>query len=97
MNNPYLILGLWEQRENLSDKQVQEAYLNLVKQYTPDRSPLRFQQIKKAYEQLKTTKKRLEYFLFNTTLADRDDLIAALLPENKLKRPEMQLIQKVLK
>jgi len=97
MKNPYLILGLWEQRENLSDKQVQTAYLTLVKKFTPDRNPIRFQQIKEAYDQLKTHKKRLHYFLFNTSLADRDDLVEALLPKNKLKRPEIQLVQRILK
>jgi len=97
MKNPYFILGLWEQRKNLTDKQVQEAYLSLVKKYPPDRNPQRFQQNREAYEQLKTNKKRLQYHLFDTTLADRDDLIVALLPDEKLKRPDMQLVQRILK
>lgn len=97
MNNPYFILGLWEQRKELTDEQVQDAYLNLVKKYPPDRNPQRFQQNREAYEQLKTSKKRLQHFLFDTTLADRDDLIAALLPDKKLKRPDLQLVQRILK
>ncbi len=97
MKNPYLILGLWEQRKNITDKLVQESYLDLVRKYPPDRNPQRFQQIKEAYEQLKTSKNRLQYFLFSTTLADRDDLIAALLPDKEYKRPDLQLIKRVLK
>ena len=97
MKNPYLVLGLWEMKENLSDEQVKKAYLQLVQQHTPDRDPERFQQIRSAYEQLQTHKKRLQYGLFDTTLADRDDLVVALLPKNELQRPDLQTLQNILR
>ena len=97
MKKPYSILGLWKQRKEITDKLVQESYLSLVKKYPPDRNPHHFQQIKEAYEQIKTHKKRLQYYLFDTTLADRDDLIATLLPDEKLKRPDLQIVKCILK
>lgn len=97
MKNPYFILGLWEQRNELTDEQVQKSYLKLVKKFPPDRNPRQFQQIKEAYEQLKTSKKRLQYSLFDTTLADRGDLIAAFLPDKKVTRPDIQLVKLILK
>ena len=96
MKNPYLVLDLWQMKETLSDEQVKKAYLQLVQQYTTDRYPERFQQIQAAYEQLQTHKKRLQHDLFDTTLADRDDLVVALLPKSELRRPDLQTLQNIL-
>lgn len=99
MKDPYLTLGLLAEKEQLTDQQVKAAYLRLVQQYSPDRHPQRFQAIRTAYEQLETHRKRLNYELFNTTLADRDDLIAASLPNNAqaMQRPDVASIQRILK
>jgi len=98
MKNPYLILGLPTGKECLSDQQVKSAYLRLVQQYPPDRYPEHFQAIRAAYEQLEDDKKRLQYTLFDTTLADRDDFIAVLLPDrSEMKRPDLVTIQRILK
>lgn len=102
MKNPYLILGLSTGKEPLSDQQVKSAYLRLVQQYSPDRYPEQFQVIRSAYEQLENDKKRLQYALFDTTLADRDDFIEVLLPDKvndnrKMQRPDLATIQRILK
>ena len=101
MKDPYLILGLLAEKQTLSDQQVKSTYLRLVQQYPPDRYPERFQEIRRAYEQLEDHKKRLEYALFDTTLADRDDLIAALLPDDAsgqaMQRPSLEVLQRILK
>ncbi len=102
MKDPYLILGLPTGKELLSDKQVKSAYLRLVQQYPPDRHPEYFQVIRRAYEQLENDKKRLHYALFDTTIADRDDFIAVLLPDetndsSKMQRPDLATIQRILK
>ncbi len=102
MKNPYLILGLPLGKKSLSDQQVKSAYLRLVQQYSPDRYPEQFQVIRGAYEQLENNKKRLQYALFDTTLADRDDFVAVLLPDetndsHKMQRPDLVTIQRLLK
>lgn len=97
MKNPYFILDLWEQKNSLDDQLVKTAYLKHVQMYPPDREPERFQQIRTAYEQLETAKKRMSYQLFNTTLVDRDDLVSILFPEKGLQRPDLVTMQRVLK
>lgn len=100
MKDPYLILGLAKPAAfcDLEDEQVQSAYLALVRQFPPDRNPQRFEEIRRAYEQLKTYKDRVFHALFDTTLPDRDDLVARLLPEgHTLQRPALKQIQNILK
>lgn len=50
MNNYYKILGL---EEGASQQDIKKAYFKLVRQYSPESDPEKFQQIRKAYEQLK--------------------------------------------
>ncbi len=97
MNDPYLILGLLEQKvdDSLDDKAVKVAYTRLLQQHPPDREPEKFKQIRKAFEQLETQKKRLKYDLLDMTLPDQEDL-SVLLPATSLHRPSLQLVQKLL-
>ncbi len=97
MKDPYLILGLLEKKEDkgLDDKVVKEAYMQLVKQYPPEHEPERFMQIRKAFEQLETHKKRLKYDFLDTSLPDLQDL-SILLPKKPLKRPSLKQVQQLL-
>ncbi|RUM94737.1 MAG: molecular chaperone DnaJ [Thiothrix sp.] len=100
MKNPYLILGLSKPAKfgDLKDDQVQSSYLALVRQFPPDRHPQRFEEIRRAYEQLKTYKARVSHDLFDTTLPDRGDLVARLLPQGEtLQRPALKQVQNILK
>lgn len=47
--NDYQILGLSEGAEQ---KEIKRAYFKLVRQYSPEKDPERFQQIREAYERL---------------------------------------------
>lgn len=97
MNDPYLILGLLEQKTDVSldDKAVKAAYMQLLKRYPPEREPERFMQIRKAFEQLETHKKRLKYDLLDITPPDLEDL-SILLPDKSLKRPSLKQVQQLL-
>jgi len=100
MKDPYLILGFKKsaKADELKDEQVQSSYLALVRQFPPDRYPERFEEIRRAYEQLKTYKDRVRHELFDTTLPDRDDLVARLLPDRQpAQRPTLQQVQNILK
>ncbi len=59
---PYEILGIERQ---VDDQTVRQAYLELVRNYPPDRYPERFRLIHDAYEQLKDEQRRLTYYLFD--------------------------------
>jgi len=52
----YLILGL---PPDANDGQIRERYLELVKRYTPEKEPRRFQEISEAFEQLKNVRARV--------------------------------------
>lgn len=56
MLTSYLILGL---PLDASDQQIRQRYLELVKRYTPEREPRRFQEISEAFEQLKNVRARV--------------------------------------
>lgn len=56
MLTDYLILGL---PLDASDQQIRERYLELVKRYTPEKAPRRFQEISEAFEQLKNIRARV--------------------------------------
>ena len=97
MNDPYLILGLLQQKidGSLNDKAVKVAYSKLLQHYSPDREPDKFKQIRKAFEQLETHKARLKYDVLDITLPDQEDL-CVLLPEASLHRPSLTLVKKLL-
>ena len=59
----YETLGI---SEGADDKEVRQAYLGLVKEHPPERSPERFREISTAYEALKDSKSRMEYYLFSS-------------------------------
>ncbi len=48
---------------NASDEQIRERYLQLVKQHTPEKDPVRFQAINEAYEGLKDLRTRVRNWL----------------------------------
>lgn len=56
MLTSYLILGL---PLDASDQQIRQRYLELVKRYTPEKEPRRFQEISEAFEQLKNVRARV--------------------------------------
>lgn len=62
--NPYLVLNVSYEAD---DQTIRRAYLNGIKQATPDKDPKRFQEITQAYESIKDETSRLNFFLFDVT------------------------------
>lgn len=52
--NDYEVLGL---KEGADENQIKRAYFKLVRQFSPEKDPERFQQIRQAYENLKEGRK----------------------------------------
>jgi len=52
----YILLGVTPES---SDEEIRTRYLDLVKQYSPEKYPIRFQEINAAYEAVKDIRKRL--------------------------------------
>lgn len=62
MMDPYQILNI--EAKGASDDQIHQAYLKAVRQFPPDKNPEQFQQIRDAYEMIKTQENRLKINLF---------------------------------
>lgn len=63
MNDPYEVLGL---SVGCSGEELRQRYLQLVRQFPPERSPDRFAEIRAAYEELKDPVGRMQQRLFVT-------------------------------
>jgi curved DNA-binding protein CbpA len=67
MADPYEILGIVR---GSTEADVRRRYLELVRQYPPDREPERFTEIHQAYEKLRDPVVRLESKLFDLESGD---------------------------
>ena len=61
MNDPYVQLGL---PSSADETEIRTRYLELVRQFPPDRAPERFAEIRAAYDALRDPVSRLEARLF---------------------------------
>ncbi len=62
MSEPHAILGL---SPDCGEADVRRRYLELVRQYPPDRAPDRFAEVHEAYAQLRDPVVRIESMLFD--------------------------------
>jgi len=60
--DPYAVLGLGP---GADDEQIRAAYLTKLKQFTPDRSPVEFEQVRDGYELLRDRRRRTQHTLFS--------------------------------
>ncbi len=67
MADPYKILDVVR---GSSEADIRRRYLELVRQYPPDRNPERFTEIHQAYERLRDPVMRLESKLFDLESSD---------------------------
>lgn len=59
--DPYSVLGLSRQAD---DEAIKRAYFQLVRQFSPERAPEQFREIRTAYEQLRDPANRARLGLF---------------------------------
>lgn len=76
MLSDYFILGL---KTDASNKEIRNQYLDLVKKYTPEKSPQRFQDITSSYERIKSKRQAIKNRLLAAIkLSDSESVIYAL-------------------
>ncbi len=75
MDDPFAVLGL---ASDSDDEQIRQRYLELVRQFSPERHPEKFATIRAAYESLKDLDTRLRYRLFE---AGKKESVEAILEE----------------
>lgn len=67
MTDPYIVLGL---SSDADEATIRRRYLELVREYPPERAPERFTEIRTAYESLRDPVKRIEKQLFGLRMED---------------------------
>jgi curved DNA-binding protein CbpA len=72
MTDPYAVLGL---PADADDETIRRRYLELVKQFSPERHPEKFAQVRQAYEHLRDLETRLRHRLFEAGKTDSIDAI----------------------
>jgi len=94
MLTPFEILEL---SETANDVEIKKAYLKKVRQYPPEHASEKFQQVRDAYELIKTEKLRLSHQLFNHEKPDFLQFLAETLKSNGVaKRVDETLFIKAL-
>ena len=73
MNDPYEVLGV---ARDADEAEIRRRYLELVREFSPERAPERFVAIREAYDELRDPLKRLKTQLF--ALETRDTIDALL-------------------
>ena len=61
IRDPYAVLGIPRRAD---EGEIKRAYFRLVREYPPERVPEKFQEIRSAYEQLRTSESRAQTDLF---------------------------------
>jgi curved DNA-binding protein CbpA len=82
MTDPYEVLGL---DRDADETAIRKRYLELVRQYPPDRDPQRFGEIREAYEKLRDPAERMNALLFDLKSTDSMDIILSEL-RNRLRK-----------
>lgn len=80
MSDPYQVLGLPPEAD---DEAIRRRYLELVRQFSPERHPERFAAVRGAYEQLRDQGTRLRHRLFE---AGKRETVDAIIEEVSCRR-----------
>jgi curved DNA-binding protein CbpA len=73
MNDPYEVLGL---ASDADEAEIRRRYLELVRQFPPDRAPERFAAIRAAFDEVRDPARRLEAQILRVSTTDSLDAIA---------------------
>jgi curved DNA-binding protein CbpA len=90
MADPYAILGL---PPDSDDDTIRRRYLQLVREFSPERHPQKFVEIRQAYESLKDLNTRLQHRVFE---AGKNESIDAIIEELTCRMPRRRLSLKEL-
>src|ERR1700722_5182747 len=87
MSDPFETLGL---SRTAGEEETRKRYLELVREFPPDRAPERFAAIRAAYDEVRDPVRRLEAQLLEVDTGDTLDAIAAD-PPARLPAPPARL------
>lgn len=90
MSDPYAILGL---PPDSDDDTIRRRYLQLVREFSPERHPQKFAEVRQAYESLKDLNTRLQHRVFE---AGKNESVDAIIEELTCRMPRRRLSLKEL-
>ncbi len=93
MKTPFDILGV---TEDATDEAIKKAYLQKVRQYPPERAPEQFQNIRAAFDAIKTRLQRLKYQLFHSEPQSLNALLERGMQTGTPQRPTEELFTQAL-
>src|SRR6516164_8206814 len=85
MADPYQVLNL---PADSDDETIRRRYLELVRQFPPERHPEKFAAVRQAYEKLRDLNTRLRYRLFE---AGRNESVDAIIEEIACRSPRRRV------
>src|SRR3954468_24912112 len=74
MSDPYEVLGVTPQAD---EAEIRRRYLELVREFPPDRAPERFAAIRVAYDEVRDPARRLHTLIFEPGTSDTLDALVA--------------------
>jgi curved DNA-binding protein CbpA len=90
MTDPYAVLGV---EPDADDETIRRRYLELVKQFPPERQPEKFAAVRGAYERLKDLDARVRHRLFEQGRRDGiDELIEEMACRTPRRRYSLQAL-----
>lgn len=93
MSEPFDVLGLGPEA---SEEDVRRRYLELVRQFPPDRDPQRFAEIRLAYDQLRDPVARLQQRLFLLQRAETAETLDPVVNDVKRRLRGQRIATQVL-
>jgi DnaJ-class molecular chaperone len=93
MKNPFSVLKV---AETAADEEIRQAYLREVRKYPPELAPERFQEIRTAFETIKTRRDRCQYQLFHSEPPGIETLLAPWLQTATTGRPTEQQLREAI-
>jgi curved DNA-binding protein CbpA len=95
MTDPYDVLGL---PADSDDETIRRRYLELVREFSPEKHPQRFAAIREAYERLRDLNTRLRYRLFEAGRNESvDKIIEELACQSSRRRLSLQSLLALVK
>jgi curved DNA-binding protein CbpA len=73
VTDPYQVLGL---SRHATEDEIRKRYLELVREFSPDRAPERFAEIRAAYDAVRDPSRRIAAQLFDPETTDTLDALA---------------------
>jgi curved DNA-binding protein CbpA len=95
MTDPYSVLGVSPESD---DEAIRKRYLELVREFSPERHPQRFAAIRAAYEAVRDLNSRVEHRLFEQGKRDSiEHIIEEIACRSQRRRYSLQILLDNLK